>query len=204
MTQNEPVVQPKAGTTNPQPNETTKEPPGGNLPPSFKVPALQAVFAGQPPAISVPTKSEDPNLKLIWDDREQLMKTGIAFYKALSGDLGVIFNALRLHPEAVKQADKEGRLLEIAPPYTEVEKMVAGAPVHPLQMVDQDEELVPPQPPQMTPPQSANGVLVPPAPAGTVKRLQAERIKSTVPGGPTSGMRPGAGRVLNSLMKATL
>lgn len=133
------------------------------------------------------------------------MKAGIAFYKSLSGQLGMIFNALKIHPDTLKQADKAGTLTEVAPPFEAVNQALASNPEgHPILGMDPNAELAPPQPPGMTPPQSGSGALVPPAPQGTIEKLQRERIKSTMPEGPTTGMRPGAGRVLNQLMKPTI
>jgi hypothetical protein len=120
---NEPEVRPKPGTqAQPPAAEETASTTDGKTPESSKIPALQAVFAGNPPAVSVPVGTEDPELNTIWNEREPLMKAGIAFYKSLSGQTGVIFNALKLHPDVLKQADKAGRLQEVAPPFDAVEK----------------------------------------------------------------------------------
>lgn len=204
----EPEVRPKSSVPVQPPVNTEKasSPTGeqkrDSLPESFNIPTMQAIFAGQPPAVSVPVGTEDPELNTIWNEREKLMKAGIAFYKSMSGQTGVIFNALKLHPDVLKQADKAGKLQEVAPPFDAVEKALKSNPEgHPIFGVDPNAELTPPQPPGPIPPQSGNGALVPPPPPAMLRTIQAERVKATIPGGPTSGMRPGAGRVLNSLMK---
>jgi len=157
---------------------------------SFKNPAIQAVFAGQPAAVSTPVKNEDPAIKTAWDERDALSQAGIGFYKSLGGDVGVIFNALFLPEDQLKAADAAGQLLQVAPPYTDVAKSVtsAGPENHPLLNAQ-----TPPAPPAASPPsprQTGSGVLTPSAPKSTLRRLQSERVKALTPGGPTEFKHP--------------
>jgi hypothetical protein len=53
------------------------------------------------------------------------------------------------------------------------------------------------------PPQAASGSLplAPPAPASVQRRLMQQRVTNLSGGAPTSGPAPGAGRLLNNILK---
>jgi hypothetical protein len=162
-----------------------------------QVPAVQALLAGSPPAVSTPVKTEDPSVKVIWENRDALQQAGISFYKSLAGDTGVIFNMLRIPPDVISEADKAGKLLEIAPPISSIDP--AG---NPLQGDIEVPNAFPTPPPASPPAPSAPvGSAQPKAPANVLGKLQGTRQGLIKPGGPTSGSRPGAGRVLNALTK---
>lgn len=165
---------------------------------ALKVPALQAVYAGSPPAFSASLKAKLPELSALAKEREKLMATGIGFYKSLSGDLGVVFNSLHLHPETLKQADAAGKLLEVAPPLEMVTEMLTKNPgSHPAMTAEVPQAW--PTAPTPTPMQSANMPMNPP-PASVQNRIQSARQKNMVMGGPTAGPKPGAGRLMNKIM----
>src|SRR5580765_5197111 len=99
------------------PADETAQQPQSDLPPELlKIPAFSALLAGKPPALSANIKRSEksPVVKLIADNKKALMDAGVSFYRSLSGDLGVMFNAMSIHPEEIKQADKAGQLLAVA------------------------------------------------------------------------------------------
>src|SRR6185295_18520516 len=107
-----PAVDPNAA---PEPAPATE----GPLPePLLKIPALQAVMAGAPPAVSTNIEAfkNNPAFKPISDSKDVLQQAGVNFYRSLSGDIGVIFNQLKIHLEDLQAADKMGKLTTIAPP----------------------------------------------------------------------------------------
>lgn len=134
----ESLVTPKSAAPAPadavQPLNPSQEPAPkaskGGLPDELlQLPALQAIFAGEPPAISLPLKefANRPEAKLLSDNKDGLLKAGLALYRSLQGDLGVIFNQFYISPEDVKAADQAGTLAEIAPPFDAVSQQVGQA-----------------------------------------------------------------------------
>jgi len=172
--------------------------PGPALPDEIlRVPAFQALFAGSPPAFSASLKDKRPEVKLVASNKEALMQSGIGFYRSLGGDLGVLFNQMFIHPAEIQQADKEGRLQEIAPPIDSINGEIAKSgkdnPVMAAQTPAGPKGAPIPQPPQF----ATGGGL----PASSEAKLTGARIKNLQPGAPTSGPAPGAGRILNSILK---
>lgn len=204
------LIQPAAGAA-PQPAAPAPEPTPapsdgaaptkGEIPPAVaKIPAFQAILVGQPAAFSTAIKSKNPSIDAIWDAREKLKGAGIAFYRSLSGDTGVVFNALHVHPQALQEADKAGNLLSIAPPFEQIEKALLSHPAsHPILNPNFKPPETPPMAPTLQPAQSASSA--PPPPASVQRGLASARQKLVAPGGPTTGMSPGAGRVLNAINK---
>lgn len=174
----------------------------------LQIPAMQALMAGAPPAVSarIEEYNKRPEGKMIAQAAQPLQAAGVGFYKSLSGEYGVLFNSLKINPQDIKAADKAGRLLEIAPSMDQVNQEVAasglnnpvlsaGAPGGAPQAAS---GAVPPSGSQMTPPPAPAS----PAPSGAQDALlQAARLKAMAPGAPTSGPAPGAGRILNQVMK---
>lgn len=189
---------------------------GGSLPDELlQVPAMQAVLAGQPPAFSANLKQfgANPVAQLIAQNKDSLMKAGMGFYQSLSGDLGVMFNQFYIHPEDIQAADKAGRLPEIAPPFDQINAQVAQAgadnPVLKVGSMPGGAAL----PSVKAPPQATTGGAmtpanaqpsVSPASAGIQKQIMGLRSKNLSPGSPTSGPAPGAGRLLNQILKPTV
>jgi hypothetical protein len=184
-------------TPSPAAESAPQDEGGGAIPPEvLKFPPMMAVLAGQPPAISTLVANKDERLLKIWQGRENLAKAGIAFYRSLAGDIGVIFNSLRLDPETLKQADRAGKLLEVAPPYDQVETGLAGKPLD-LENVQAPEGF--PQKPAPETPQAAQSPVSPPS-AGAQKAIATKRLAALQPKEPTEGLKPGAGRVLNAIL----
>lgn len=208
-TENPPVVvEPRAPAATPAVESGTEAPTGaGSLPDEIlQIPAMQAVFAGQPAAVSAPLEafSKRPEAKLIADNRDALMRAGMGLYRSLGGDLGVIFNQLRLNGEQLKQADQAGKLLEIAPPFDEVNQAIAASgeanPVLSAQVPAGAAGAPVPSPSQF-----GSAVRGPaPMPASSQKSLTNARIKNQMLGKPSEGPKPGAGRLLNSILRPVL
>jgi hypothetical protein len=189
-------IQPAA----PAPAAPVEQPPVGD---AFQIPAVGALLAGSPPAVSMDIKamSGTPESRSIAKALPELMQAGLGLYKAKDGKTGVLFNQTRLHPQAVKAADKAGKLSEIAPSFEQVTAKLAelGPEGHPALTAEPPTGIAPPPGPESpTPPQLATG-MVPPAPVS--KTMRSARVNAVQPGSPTSGPKPGAGRVINTLQK---
>lgn len=211
-------VTPEVEPTEPQDTAVENQIPDEVL----RLPAMQALIAGSPPAVSAKLSdfANRPEAKLMAENKDALLAAGMGFYKSLSGDLGVVFNSLHIHPSDLQAADKAGKLLDIAPPVDQVDAAVSksgtGNPV--LQATG-----VPGGPAMARsatiPPQSGSGGLSgaptkAPAPmtlpaggghqgtpASLQRNLMQARVKNIQPGTPTSGASPGAGRLLNQILK---
>jgi hypothetical protein len=190
------IVQPKTAPAEVVPSsDAPKAPEGGFSDDLLKIPAMQALFAGQPAALSTSLKdfAKRPEAKVIQSHKDELQKAGIGLYRSLAGDLGVLFNQLHIAGQDIVAADKAGRLLEVAPPFDQVNSAVASSgEANPVM------NAAVPQGPKTAgiPPIPAS-----PAPASVQNKTATARIKSLSPGSPTSGAAPGAGRILNSIMK---
>jgi hypothetical protein len=177
----------------------------------LKMPAMQALMAGAPPAVSGNIKdfSKRGEAKEFVTHKDALAKSGFGFYKSLSGDVGVIFNMLHLHPQDLIAADKAGQLKTIAPDFDVVDHSVSKSghtnPVFHAQGVPN----APAGPKAIQPPQFATGGALPPQeapaqsqlPASAQRKALQARLMNIAPGAPTSGPAPGQGRLLNSILK---
>lgn len=207
--------------------EEPQEQPAANLPTVpkaiIKIPAFQALFAGAPPAMSYHIKGmEDRDeKKLIAEHKDFLQKAGVQVYRSLSGERGVMFNALHIHPQDLYAADKAGKLDQIAPDFDTVNHAIGKSGLsNPVLQVSN----VPQGPPTArsasiapqsgaldalaqritgagTPSPGQTPPIAPSLPASVQKRLLAERNANLSPGAPTSGPAPGQGRILNSILK---
>lgn len=173
----------------------------------LRIPAFAGLFAGEPPALSASGQemAKRPEGKLIQENVDGLKKMGIGLYRSIGGDVGVLFNQFYISGEELKAADEAGKLQEVAPPFDAVNQQVAGMgqdqhPAAKKRQQPQGFKTAPaPAPPQMGSPVTA------PAPA-TPKDIKAQqaRMKNMQPGSPTSGPKPGAGRLLNSILKPVI
>ena len=202
------AVTPQTMQPTPEAPPEAPEPPQGGLPPDLiKIPALQALLAGAPPAVSMKLKgSEDRDeVKMLAEHKDELLKAGFAFYRSMSGDLGVMFNALRIHPQDLQAADKQGKLRALAPDYDLVNHEVAKMGLrHPIHSATAPTGLATPT--STTPPQAASGALplTPPPAAAVQRKLAQARIMNLQPGAPTSGPEPGGGRLLNQVLRGVV
>lgn len=155
----------------------------------LKIPAISAVLEGSPPAVFAAAGSTSPELKVLEKNIDPLKNSGFGIYRTKDSKNFVLFNSLYLTPEEVKQADESGQLESIASSFEEVngamsEGFEGGAPSAPA-----------------TPPTPAAGS---PPPASAQRNLMTKRVNNASPGSPTSGARPGQGRVLNNIQKSVI
>lgn len=168
----------------------------------LKIPAIQGLIAGEPGAVSVPIEefSKRSEAKLLVEQKDSLMKAGMGFYRSLDGDTGVVFNRLYVNGEQIKQADQAGQLQEVAPPFDAVNQALAKAGLAHPALSSEGPPAGAPQAPIPTPPQASGA----PMPASAQRKLATARVANLAPGGPTSGASPGAGRLLNSILKPAI
>jgi len=195
--------------------------PPASLPPELlHVPAMQALVAGSPPAISASIKefASNPVAKMIVANKDLLQRAGMGFYRSMSGDIGVIFNMLHVHPSDLQAADKAGKLGVLAPPFDSVNHAVGKSGLNNPVL---SRTAVPngPKPPTSIAPPSALPVANPtppvpnpgppkpaipapkPATAAIQRQISGIRKNAINPGTPVTGPAPGAGRLLNSILK---
>ena len=195
------LITPREEAT-PAPAATTPEAKSKSALPDelLQIPALQAVFAGAPPAVSASIEefSKRPEAKLIADNKEPLLKSGISLYRSLDGGMGVLFNQFYIHGEDIKAADQAGRLAEIAPPFDSVSAQIGQSGENHPALQNRQPPAGLASPSIQTPPQSASA---PPPSSAAQQKIANNRAKNIPLGQPTSGPRPGAGRLLNSILK---
>jgi hypothetical protein len=183
------------------------------------LPVIMAVIAGKPPAVSAPLEelAKKPEAKILSDNKDALLKAGIGLYRSQSGQLGVLFNSFLVHGDEVQAADKAGKLQELCPPYDAVALAVQKAGgAHPsLTAAGPPKGATFKQAPEATAPQAANSAPIAPQvptagggpqglPAGAQRKLAGARTAALSPGSPLTGPAPGAGRLLNSILKPVI
>lgn len=194
-----------AAAPNPsQPPIDTPQEQAEGLPEAIlKLHPIQAMIAGTPAAVSMPIKefSKLPEAEELVKNADALKSAGFNFYKSLSGTTGVIYNALHVHPQDIQNADKAGKLEQIAPPWNHVAHVISKAGLnHPaLARTGVPQAMATPTP--VAPPQAGSGLLPKPEPASAAKKQATARLLALQPGSPTSGPSPGSGRLLNSILK---
>lgn len=190
--------------------EETEAAPTGELNDEvLQIPAMQALIAGSPPALSanLATIGKLPEAQIIAANKDGLMSAGIGLYRSLDGANGVFFNQLFVSPDEIKAADQAGTLMELAPPFesvnAEVAKSGANNPVlnaaeRPAgfatngRMPTAATQGVPVQPPQTQ------------QPASVQKSLANDRVKNMQIGPPTSGPAPGQGKLLRAILRPVI
>jgi len=184
------------------PTDTPEEQQSGLPPEILKMHPIQALISGTPPAVSMPVEAfkKTPEAEDIVRHADQLKAAGFGFYRSLSGDTGVIFNALHIHPADIQAADKAGKLTQLAPPWSHVAHIVSSSGVNHPALSGKGVPAAPASPSPMAPPQSATG-MVKPEPAAAQTKTQSARLLALQPGAPTSGPQPGGGRLINSILK---
>lgn len=159
---------------------------------------MQALMAGSPPGVSanIEAAQQTDFGKAIAQFGPQMQQAGFGFYRSKSGDLGVVFNQLFLPPEEIIKADQAGTLTEIAPPLEQVEQAILTGDPNANPVLNA-------QTPSAPPVAQAGGAAttaMPPA-GNTPSRVTTQRKQNLTAGSPTSGPRPGAGRILNEILK---
>lgn len=201
---------PEVTPTAPQPQPQSQAESGPSLPEELiQIPAIQGMIAGQPPAFSVTIADFEklPEGKTIVANKDSLMQAGMGFYRSLGGDLGAIFNRMYLSDTEIQEADKAGQLQQVAPPLAEVNQMLsqsgAGHPVlqegAPRPTGFKSSGAPAPTPGPVAPMQPMQ-----PAQAKTPARVMQAKMRNLNVGSPTEGQKPGAGRILNSILKPVL
>ena len=204
---------PQVESTQPPPDDATPAaqeaaPAKGLPPPLMKIPVFQALLAGAPPAVSLKLKGHEDrdDVKLITKNADTLQKAGFGFYRSMSGQFGVMFNAFHIHPQDIQAADAAGKLQAVAPDFDEINHAMSKAGrAHPLLNVQRVPTTLA-SPTLQAPPQASSGKLplAPPPPPSVARKLATQRILSLNPGAPTSGPSPGAGRLQNAIMKPVI
>lgn len=199
-----PPVEPQASPTQQQQQQPAEEMP--IAPELLKLPAIQAVMVGNPAAISMPVKGSEnrEEVGLIAKNKDALMAAGMGFYRSISGNLGVMFNGLKIHPDDLIAADKANQLTKLAPDFDKVNHEVGkSGKNHPILQAGAPMAAAASPRSSAIAPQAASGSLplVPPAPASVARKLAAQRVMNLSPGAPTSGPAPGAGRLMNQVLR---
>lgn len=179
---------PPAAPTEPAAPEDSTKSAQAELPEAvLKIPAISALLAGSPPATYAAENSKSPELKVLEKNIDPLTKAGFGLYRTKDKSNFVLFNNLILSPEEVKKADAEGKLDSIAAPFEDLNASMSEG----FKGSESDgEAFATPAPPAGQPPSAA-----------AQKKTQNQRLKNVQPGGPTDGPQPGAGRVLNNILK---
>lgn len=167
------------------------------------IPAMQGLYAGNPPAVSVNMTEFDkrPEAKVLAENKDALTESGIGLYRSLGGDIGVLFNQFYISGQEIQAADKAGQLAQIAPPIDTVSQQVASSGAnHPAMNAQTPEQFRQAGPP--VPPQAASSAS--PMAPGAQKAIAKARTTNMQPGGPTEGAAPVAGRILNQILKPAL
>jgi hypothetical protein len=203
-------AQPAQGNPNTPPVDSPQEQAQAFPPALLKRPAIQALIAGSPAAVSMPIeefKHQDAAKEIV-EHKEALEQAGFGFYKSHSGHTGVVFNSFYVHPQDIQAADKMGKLELIAPPWNKVDHEVGtGDPSKHPALGRMQVPSGPALPTPQTPPQQATGAMQEPntpLPSKVQQKLLAARIAQSQPGAPTSGPSPGGGRLLAQILKPVI
>lgn len=175
----------------------------------LRLPGMMALISGAPPALSLRIKDKDnrDDVKLISQHKDALQQAGFGLYRSLSGEFGVLFNQLFVHGADIQAADKMGKLEEIAPPADAITHAVGKSGLQNPALSGQARPTGFATQKSVGAPQSATGTLpqpqisASPASGSAQNKTQSARLKNMVVGGPTTGQAPGAGRILNTILK---
>lgn len=151
----------------------------------LEIPAMYGLLRGAPAAISVPIGFKSPETALIGKHAQDLVNAGMGFYDSEDKSMRVMFNEAYVNAKQLADADKAGKLSQIVVPLEAVNAEVNGAEAG------------------ASVPAVAPAAGTPPA-ASAQRSLNTKRVNNLQPGSPTSGPAPGAGRVLNNILKSTV
>jgi hypothetical protein len=165
------------------------------------LPPVRAIFAGTPPAAySTPEDEKNPVVQEIGARMHDVMSIGLNLYRALDGTTYALFNPEKIPGQQIKDADKAGKLTEVAVPISTLlgDSAAAGDEETPASGAQPGQE-------QAATPGGASLSPSPmpgrPVPAGAQNALLASRLKNLAPTSPTSRPKPGYGNLVNSLLK---
>jgi hypothetical protein len=149
-------------------------------------PVIFALAKGKPSAVSAPKKSKDPVVKSVIDNAESLVASGFGIYESIDKKTDVLFNTQAVDVGDLQEADQQGRLLDLAPLFSSV---TGAAPAGAGATAPAPSALPPASAPESQP-----------APSVQTK-LASARTKNLQMPSPTGGAAPGAGQILNSILK---
>lgn len=178
-----------------------------NLPAEVKsVPVVEWLSVGEPPAIRVEPGQYFPELEPLAKNLPETLKAGLDLYKAQNGD-SVFFNPLFMSEQELQLADQEGKLEQLVPSYSELSgstpQEVSPEKFDELLRTSEDVQsrlhsLTTPEDMEKEPAPAASAAV---RPATTPEPVTTQRVKALQPGAPTSGPAPGAGRLLNAIIR---
>lgn len=142
----------------------------------LRIPAFNALLEGKPGAIYSPNGEKSPDLATIMKHSPELIKAGFGFYKAESMPVNVMFNALKMDLADLALADSEGRLDEVAAPFSEVKASYD-------QMISEDQAAAKAAPTAPAVPTSAGPLPAPPA-ASVQNKMATARAGNLSGGSP--------------------
>lgn len=198
------LIEPKTATSAPvepvTPSPTQDKNKDGIPDAILEIPALQAVIAGSPPAVSasIETFSKRPEGQAIVKAKDQLFKAGLNLYRSLSGDTGVLFNQFYIAPEDLQAADKAGRLAEVAPSFDQINDQVAKSGQNHPALTAKGPGGAFATPKVQTPPQST---AMPTAATSAQRKMADQRVENLSPAPLNKQANPGAGKLLNAILK---
>lgn len=181
---------PTAADVLPPSSGESPEPPGEEvsleLPPEvLEIPAMHGLLHGAPPAVYAEVADKSPEVQTVTKNKDALVEAGFGFYRSKDETLTVLYNGVYVSPDTLRKADEEGKLTEVAVPFSQLksdyENAVSGNTV-PGQSVS-----------------SATATGNPPS-ARSQSKVTTARLKNLQPGSPTSGPSPGAGRLINNIL----
>lgn len=150
------------------------------------IPAVFAVAKGQPAAVSTPNPSDDPAVKALTKNAQSLVAGGFGLYESRDGKTRVLYNSSLMDVGSLLDADVQGTLGDVAPDFSSLQTPGAN-----------------PALPGATGAAPAQQAESQPAP-DVQNQLATKRTTNLSAGSPTSGARPGAGRILNNIMKSAV
>ncbi len=181
-----------------------KDEPGSDLPTEVRSnPVVKQVLVGSVPGVLFRPGVYYPKAAKLGKHIEDLMDVGMDFYKAFDSSF-VFFNPRSVTEAQLRKADEEGQLAALVPDYEVISGEAPGTPpegwAEELAGVNTESASTMLPGTQKTTPMANASPAGAPTGAEDAK-LAAARAKNLLPGAPTTGPRPGAGRVLNNLAK---
>lgn len=166
---------------------------------------VKKVMTGEIPGVLVRPGIYYPKASKIAESSEALLDAGMDFYKALDSST-VFFNPRSISEAQIQEADRNGQLVNLVPDYETLSGEKPAKPTPAIAKRLREQMGVAGEAPTSIIPAPAGGAnTLPPASGGPSAAEEAElagkRVANVSPGSPTSGPRPGAGRILNSLLK---
>lgn len=218
-----PAAKAATNATAASPSPNNEQEVFASLPEPVKaLPVVQWLSIGEPPAVRIEPGQYFPELEPIGQHLPEIIEGGLDAWKSKGGEL-VLFNPLFIDPGELQLAEESGKLDQLVPTYAEL----SGSDPQPIpddkfsgMLEAQDDlqrrlqELSAPDESTETPPQSSAPIVAdltsggqvsaPPPPSPAQTRIAQTRLKQLQPGAPTSGPAPGAGRLLNGLLRRTV